>query len=638
MTLIGQTKETKAADLLFENLSFSDAAIAYKRLATKKTTEHVLKRLGDSYYKNVKMQEASEAYTELFETFIPKESEYMFKYAQTLRAIGNFEASDNWMKKFHLVNKNDSRGINFTSSAEDLAKIKDNKQYYEVTNLRSINTVNSDFGVTDYGNTILFSSPKNRSVFVKISHTRNEKHFLDIFKVVKEKISTKEGVNSDVRPMFSDAINSKFHESSVTFSKDNKIMYLTRNNYIDGKYRIDKKGYNNLKILRATWNLDEWDNLEELPFNSNEYSVGHPSISKDGKRLYFASDMPGGIGETDIYYVTINDDGSFGPPQNLGPKINTEGREMFPFISNDDILYFSSDGHFGIGALDIFESKLENGDFQKPENLKAPVNSNLDDFAFSINPVTKEGYLSSNREGGIGDDDIYAVLQLKKPCFNDIAITVIDKNTKLPLAESRIILKDNDDNLVKDTYTDTQGNYKFNLPCDKNYVIIATKDTFTPDQKLFLSIGKEPVVLELVKVVKEEEKEVFVLNENKDLIININPIYFNFDKSNIRPDAKVELDHIVSVMNQYPNLIISSNSHTDARGNDLYNEKLSDRRAKSTVKYIVSKGIRANRITGKGYGETRLTNGCIDNNGVKIKCTKAQHQANRRTEFVIIKK
>ncbi|QTE24466.1 OmpA family protein [Polaribacter cellanae] len=643
--MLGQTKDTKKADVHFENLSYALAAQEYKKLAEENATEHVLQRLADSYYFNVKMQEASAAYSRLFTNFPTQKPEYIFRYAQALRATGNFSDSNAWMKKFHEAKKNDSRGIHFTNHKATLNELRNGKPNYTVSNLRSINTVNSDFGVTDYGNTILFSSPRKGNVFVKRSHTRNNKNFLDIYKVIKEKITTNEGDNSDVRPMFTDEVNSKYHESSVAFSPDKKTMYFTRNNYNKGVYKNDKKGYNNLKIYKAVWVDNKWTNVEEVSFNSNEYSTGHPSVSKDGKTLYFASDIPGGIGKTDIYKVAINNDGSFGTPQNLGSKVNTEGREMFPFISDEEVLYFSSDGHFGIGALDVFATRIEKGEYKTPVNLKAPVNSPLDDFAFSINSIDRTGYLSSNREGGVGDDDIYAVVELEKPeiisvklpCMQVVSGVVKDKKLQTPLPGAKLVLKDAKAKIVKEVYADANAAFSFTLPCNRQYTLEVTKEYYEPDTVSFMSTEKKEIALNLdfaLDIVSD-----FAYNERGELIIKIEPIYFDYNKANIRPDAAIELNHIANIMKKYPKLVIRSSSHTDARGKARYNEALSNRRAKSSVAYIIEKGISSSRIIGKGFGETRLINECVDNDNHtnRVKCTKEQHQANRRTEFVIVK-
>ena len=639
-TLFGQTNETKLADTYFENLSYLKAAEEYKKLAKKNPTEHILKRLGDAYYKNVQMEEASLAYAELFSKYKPEDTEYMFKYAQSLRAIGNFEDSNLWMKKFRKANKKDSRGENFTDKSISLSELIEGEPDFSVENLKAINTEYSDFGVTEYGNTILFSSPKRRSKFIKMSHSRNGKNFLDIYKVNKNKLNA-----AEVRPMFTDKVNTKFHESSVTFSPDKKTMYFTRNNYVDGKYRKDKKGYNNLIIMQAKWVKDKWDDIKELPFCSNQYSVGHPSVSKDGKRLYFTSDMPGSIGATDIYYVNINEDGSFGFIENLGIEVNTEGREMFPYISDDDVLYFSSDGHFGIGALDVFASQKINGFYTKPVNLKAPINSELDDFAFSINLETKKGYLSSNRKGGVGDDDIYSlemlskkeeVVQVKTICKQRISGIVRESKFKNHLSNAGLILRNSIGQIVKDTIADNLGKFSFKLPCNEKYTITASKEYFKEDTAPFET--SEAVSVKLNLDFALEIVDDFEYNSLDELVVKIRPIYFDYNKWNIRPDAANELDIIVNVMLKYPKLLVTSTSHTDARGKSSYNLSLSEKRAQSTVKYLLEKGIDSDRISGEGFGETKLTNKCVENDAKTdtVNCLDVEHQANRRTEFIIL--
>lgn len=636
LTIFGQTRETKEADAFFENFSYKNAAEAYEELAEKNATEHVLKRLGDSYYLNVNMQKASESYATLFANFTPKESEYMFKYAQSLRVLGNFEASNIWTNKFREANRKASRGIYGTSKEASLGELKDFKGAYEVTNLRSINSVNSDFGATDYGNSILFSSPRVVNSLVKRINTVKEKKFLEIYTVKKENLSTKVGDVSKVSPLFSDLKDSELHESSVTFSPDNKTIYFTSNNYIDGKFLVDKEGYNNLKILKADWVLDKWDNIVELPFCNNEYSVGHPSLSKDGKRLYFVSDMPGGMGKTDIYVVDIYKDGVYGAIQNLGISVNTEEREMFPFISDDDVLYFSSDGHIGKGDLDVFATKKAGGFFKTPVNLNFPINTKSDDFAFSINPATKKGYLSSNREGGAGDDDIYEVLEIDEPCTQTVSIIAREVQFKNTLPYVKLHLKDAVGNIIKDTITDEQGRLSFKLPCNQKFTIEGSKEYYRSDTEHFATSEKATfnLALDLFLEITED----FGYTKSNELIIKINPIYFNYNKWDIRPDAMLELDHIVKIMTKYPKIIVVSASYTDARGKSSYNELLSQRRAKSAVNYIFSRGISSDRIYGKGYGESNLTNQCIDNDSHSnsIKCSEAQHQENRRTSFIVL--
>ncbi len=637
LPLLAQTKKTKKADSYFNKMAYINAAKAYEKIAKKSPTptKHVLQQLGDSYYYNVKMAKASSAYNRLFLFYAHEVSpEYMFKYAQALRGIKKYKESDKWIQKFNEAKKEDRRGENFIRNKEKITLLKEDPKF-SISNLKNINSSLSDFGTTFYKNGILFASSKRENRQVKRIYAWNKQPFLDIYYAP---VDTSNQVGNIVK--FPKKINSKYHESSVSFSPDKQVMYFTRNNYNNGKYREDKKGINKLKIYRAERDSvnNTWKNIKELPFNSNEYSVGHPSVSKDGKKLYFTSDMPGTIGQTDIFYVEIKGYNSYGNPVNLGKNINTEGREMFPYISDDNTLYFSSDGRFGLGALDIFSSKLETTGFEKAINLKAPVNSELDDFAFIINPTTRKGYVSSNRKGGLGDDDIYSVTQLEEiiipPCFTEKQGVVVDKITQQILPGAKVILSKNNIKLDS-TIVGADARFRFKVSCDSTYVVKATKEYYLPSKQIFVAkkaTEKEDIKLQLIL------HNDFTHCEEGAICIKINPIYFNYNKSDIRPDAAEELNHIVSIMRKYPKIIIQSGSHTDARGRARYNEKLSDRRAKSTVRYIISQGISPERISGKGFGETRLTNGCVDNDRHtnRVKCSAEEHQANRRTEFVIV--
>ncbi len=634
--VFGQSIDTKKADKYFESLSFIKAAQTYETLLKKDTTAHILKRLGDCYYLNSRMEEASKWYGQLFAGFETDSihSDYFFKYGQALRGTGNYKDSDKWLKKFSESRKKDARGLNFANSQNNLKNLSPEKPSFTLKNVEGINTAKSDYGANFYNGGIIYASIGKERDFVKRQHTWNDQGFLDMFSADVEGNSA-----SNILPV--KELNSAYHESSASFSPDGKTMYFTRNNY-DKKLRRDSKGIANLKLYKAEWIDEKWQNITELPFNSDEYSVGHPAVSTDGKKLYFASDMSGSIGQTDIFYVAIHEDGSFGAIQTLGIHVNTEGREMFPYIVNND-LYFSSDGHFGLGGLDVFKSEYKEGDFQPPVNMKSPVNSQGDDFAFVINPERKLGYLSSNREGGKGSDDIYSfeyneVVEVveEKPCKQEVSGIVVDKKFGIPLSNAKIkLVKQSDGTVVSELITGVSGKFSYTLPCSETYKITASKEYYKSDSNTFKTTEAMSLELDLdfdLGIIDE-----FEYNDRDELMIRINPIFFDYNKSDIRTDAAVELDRIVSIMNRFPKLIIESTSHTDARGKARYNESLSDRRAKSTVRYIVSKGISEDRITGKGYGESKLTNGCVDNDAHtnRVKCTKEEHQANRRSEFLI---
>ncbi|MDG1397391.1 MAG: OmpA family protein [Polaribacter sp.] len=640
----GQTPATKLADTYYENLSYVKAIKEYKMLADIDPTAYILKRLGDSYYASLRMKEAAVTYAKLFTIYNLKEEDYIFKYAQSLKSISRFEEALYWMEKYQKLEKPNTE-VNNVPPNELVSARKEKPRYNEeqkennfnetlkekfiLENLYQLNTQFSDFGVTEYRNTILFSSPRKlREISTEVNEG-NGGNYLDIYQVNKEDVGLK-----DRKKQFSKKVNEKFHESSISFSPNADVMYFTRNNFNYGDYKVDGKGYINLKIYKADYINGSWQNIMELPFCSDNYSVGHPTLSKDGKLLYFVSDMPGSFGATDLFVVDIKFDGTFGTPRNLGNTVNTKGREMFPFIADDNTLYFSSDGHTGMGNLDIFESKMINQQFQLPINLKAPFNSESDDFAFSINAKKNMGYLSSNRKGGKGDDDIYRFKkEFEEPevCNQVVSGTVRNLKFQKYLPYSKLVVKDVNNKIIKETTADEFGRYSFQFPCNQTYVITASKEYYIPETKTFKTDKSLTIDLDLDII------DDFVFNNAKEIIIKINDIYFDYDQWDIRPDAARELDHIIEVMNKYPLMKITSTSHTDARGTDSYNESLSQKRADATVDYIIYRGIRPDRITGKGYGESRLTNKCVDNDWHtnRVYCSEKKHQANRRTAFVI---
>ncbi|MBK9798910.1 MAG: OmpA family protein [Bacteroidetes bacterium] len=399
-------------------------------------------------------------------------------------------------------------------------------------------------------------------------------------------------------------------------------MYYTRSNYFKKKLKASTKSENNLKIFKAKLVNGKWEGSEEMPFNSDEYSVGHPTLSADGKTLYFTSDMPGGQGGSDIYFSKW--DGKWGKPQNMGPEINTPGKESFPYSHDEDSsFYFSSDGNVSLGGLDIFKCKWDGSKWGSPVNIKAPLNSQKDDFAFSMKADNKSGYLSSNRGG---EDRIYewAAIPPVEPVYYTEG-TVTDKATGKPLPGAKVLFKNMDDGTEEFVTTDENGKYKYEIKPNKHYDIVASKDlyfvkkdkVFVPKSKLGESITKdlalEPIVI--------------------DKPIVIENIYYDLGKWDIRPEAAAELDKLVQFLRDNGKISIELSSHTDCRASDAYNLNLSDKRAKSAVDYLISKGIDGTRLKAKGYGETKLLNKCDDG----ITCTEEEHQLNRRTEIKVLK-
>ena len=435
---------------------------------------------------------------------------------------------------------------------------------------------------------------------------------------------------------FQSEINSKFNESTPVFTKDGKTVYFTRNNYLNGKKGEDSQNTTLLKLYSATLEGKKWTNIKELSFNSNNYSVAHPALSMDEHTLYFASDMPGTLGESDLYKIAINTDGSFGAPINLGNKINTEGRETFPMITSDGELYFASDGHPGLGGLDIFVSKINtNENHSDVINVGEPVNSSYDDFGFLINDKTRYGYFTSNREGGKGSDDIYKFKETKKLVFNceqNLSGLVVDKQTTLPLPEAKVTLLDSAFNSIKDVISDKEGKFDFGLKdCKDIFYIKVEKQNFATNQTKEIIIKDNEASFVEIPLDKSSK----IIEKGNDLmkLYDINIIYFDLSKYNIRPDAEVELAKILDVLEQHPRMKIDIRSHTDSRQSAEKNRILSQNRANSTMAWLVKHGINKNRLTAKGFGESQLLNKCVDG----VNCTEEEHQANRRSEFIVIK-
>jgi outer membrane protein OmpA-like peptidoglycan-associated protein len=431
---------------------------------------------------------------------------------------------------------------------------------------------------------------------------------------------------------FNKIINSKFHESTPVFTKDDKTMYFTRNNYLSGKKGKDSKEITLLKIYKSTRNTEgEWDNVVALPFNSDSYSIAHPALSVNEKTLYFSSDMPGSIGQSDLFQVAINSDGSYGIPQNLGNTINTEGKETFPFISKDNQLYFASDGRPGLGGLDVYVANIESDtSFTNIQNVGSPINSADDDFAFFIDSKSRNGFFTSNRAGGKGQDDIYKFTETHKlSCEQTLTGVILDKETNKIVPDAKLSLFDEKFQFLKEAASDHNGNYSFEVVCGKTYYVRAEKlgyETKEGNIAVDKTSGKSELNLALEQRIKPISIETDLAKT-----LNIPMIYFDLDKSFIRKDASFELTKLLVVMQEYPKMKIDIRSYTDSRETAQYNKFLSERRAKSTMEWLVKKGIGANRLNARGYGETKLVNKC--SNGVK--CTEEEHQANRRSEFVI---
>lgn len=626
----GQSAKLAKANRKFENLAYIDAIEIYKELAKEGEASYdIYSKIADSYYFNSKYSDASQWYDKIVQNYKSQvTSEQYFRFAQTLRAIDEYDRADEMMTTFSELSGLDYRAELFKEKPDYVRVEGYRKSDYKIDMIRQINSRYSDFGPTYYKEKqLIFASSRDTGVFAKRIHKWNNQPFLDFY------ISTmKEDGKLTPPQRFSKVLNTKFHESTSTFSADGKTVYFTRNNFTAKQYASSKNGINKLKIYRSRRGKEQWTEAEELPFNDDEWSTAHPTLSRNGKKLYFASDRPGTVGLSDIWVVDILEDGTFSEPENLGRPINTEGRESFPFLSDSGVLYFASDGHPGLGGFDIFVS-APTSEQVTVLSLGAPVNSPSDDFAFIVKDSAKTGFFSSSRKRGMGSDDIYQFEQEELPeptC--DVVITgvITDVNTGVVLPEATVQLLSLDNEVLAETSVDELGVYTFDTECSTRYIIRASERLYYDKEVVVTTTPKSSTIEQDLAL----ELRLTEVNLGDDLakILDLKPIYFDYDKSDIRPDAAIELTKIISAMRQVPSMVISARSHTDSRGRDSYNLSLSDRRAKSTVAYIISRGIEPSRIQGKGYGETQLVNQC--SNGVK--CSDEEHQLNRRSEFIVV--
>jgi len=700
---------------------------------TDKTTE-IKRELALSYF-NTAQYELSEKYFLELVNLDDKTADDIYNYVKVLLINQKYSVAKIWMTEFQRLAPTDTRATLFASDIGFYNDLQQDNGYFSIKNL-DINTEAEDFAPAFYKNQVVFTSSRQGITPIKRKWNWNNLPFLDLY------IANADSSSLELSDIKQFNFNKKFHEGTVSFNKNADYMIYTSNNYkqksSDGVYKLE--------MYYTIFSDNKWQKPEPMPFNDPEYSVGHPSLSADGKILFFASDMPGGHGGVDIYVSTLNSLGEWSNPVNLGNDINTAGNEMFPFYHADGYIFFASNGHPGLGGLDLFVTQKDGTGYKKPQNLGAPINTNFDDFAFIINQELTQGYYSSNRFSGKGNDDIYS-FNLLKPFFAKKIITGITKdNLGNILPDVNVTLFGQNGDELGAVISDTNGYFTFTVEPDKIFTIAGKKPVYKDDVKIVstkvpelevkteLILSKVPefsfyglitdfktkniidsvsvliidktdninynlstdnlgefttsvnnITLNSVNdyeiIIKKHgyipvdkdftitfdhegeydlsdvlDIELHKLNIGDDIAktLNVNPIYFDLSKWNIRADAAIELDKIVKVMNDYPTLVIELGSHTDSRGSDASNQTLSQKRATSSADYIKQKITNPSRITGRGYGETTnfvinqethdeydfLPLGQILDNDFIYSLTRSQqqiaHQLNRRTEFKII--
>lgn len=727
-----QKAKLQKANTEFEDFNYNTAIQLYLEILDKADISEAKIKLAESYRKINNMGEAEFWYGQV--VYLPEAKPiYYLYYGKSLQANGKCQLAKKWFEKYSAEEPDDLRGqlLANTCDREELEKmLKSRKDFYEIKKL-PFNTAFDDFGPTFYKGDVVFASERDNTGPTNRIHEWTGYPFLDLF-IISVDTADAEALEFkyEGKPKkYSNRLNTKYHDGPICFNKDESKIFFTRNN-LDERNRVgkDDEGTIRLKIFTANLEGEKWTEVQGLPFNSDEYSVAHPTLDIDGKTLYFSSDMPGGFGGMDLYY-TILEDGQWSPPRNLGPRINTEGHEVFPYVHSSGRLYFSSDGHVGLGMLDLYYIDNNDGVWGPPMNIGFPVNTPSDDFGLILNEEETFGYFSSNREGGVGRDDIYSF----KYSVVKVEVLVYDENTNEPIENAAVL----DDCSGLEMYTGSNGRVMIELPLNKCCTFTASKETYVDNAlesctndykastKVFVKIPlSQPMDFAIEGLVYDEETGEPLANSTVTLIpdcggetiefetdvdgryrfvldrdccyslkaghdayfavstdkpyctrglsksqtfthdfplrryvdttvppghpeitennpcdgigrkFRIEHIYYDFDKAYIRQDAEEPLSQLIKLLEDNPDLIVEIGSHTDARGSNRYNIRLSARRAESVVKYLIRQGIDDNRLRAKGYGETDPTNDCYD----EIPCTEEQHQRNRRTEFRVVGK
>ncbi|WP_281234650.1 OmpA family protein [Flavobacterium gelatinilyticum] len=519
-----QDQEMIRAKKFFDRTYYTEAIVLYQKLADEKPSQEVIKNLADSYYYTNDLIKAQRYYRLLIKNYNNNlDREYYYRYAQTLKATNSYDDANEALREYYNKSANTEDAANFEKDIKTLENVSAIGQRFEIKNL-PINTPNSEFGAVKYKDNLVFAGVKLKPGLFDKKFKWDNAGYLNLVSIPLKNSNSSDSIVH----YFAKELKTGMHESNAVFTKDGKTMYFTRNNSKNGKKKKDDKKISNLQIFKAELENGKWTNITSLPFNSPNYSVEHPALSADEKVLYFASDMPGSFGSFDIYSVNINK-GAFDTPKNLGPEINTDKREQFPFASADNKLYFSSDGHLGYGSLDVFVSEINGNEYSKPVNIGLPLNSNLDDFAFNIDSDTKEGYFSSNREGGKGKDDIYQFKEIKdlivEDCKQFIAGTITDFDSKAVLENATVLLQDSNNKMLYTITTSADGKFSFTVPCEASYKVSAFKENYTNASKTLMTdkirdkINDASLELRSLEAIKQEEKDLAEKKRKQEILI-----------------------------------------------------------------------------------------------------------------------
>lgn len=599
------------ANIEYDNLQYSNAIRDYNKVLAKKNIVGAKIKLANTYRLVNDMEASASLFADVV-TYPESEPINMLHYSRALMSLNEYDNAKIWLNEYLAKVPGDEVAKTLLESCKNTSSFMRDTTLYSLNEIK-LSGFESTFGQAPYRDGAIFSANKKAKTKAQ-KDPWSGNSFYDLYYSEKDA----NGHWLEPKPLAGE-INGRYHEGPAVFNKAGDIAYFTRSNYIKNKLLKSSKNENNLKLFTAKLVNGEWAQLEQLPFNSDEYSVGHPALSPDEKTLYFVSDMPGGFGGTDVY-KSVYSNSTWGKPENLGKEINTPGNEMFPFVSEDGKLFFSSNAHINMGGLDVFSSSLDekNNSWSAVENLNYPINSTGDDFAFVLLNGEKSGFVSSNRNS---PDKIYE-FEMHDPTFT-LKGKVIEKEKRTPIKNAVVTLTDKKDDTKVTVNTDKFGMYSMSLKPNSDFTVSAFKENFLTQSADISTKNKK---------YSEEFERNFELDSlvlEKPIVVE--NIYYDFDKWFIRPDAALELDKLVRTLNDNPAINIEMGSHADSRGTAKYNLALTDKRAKSAVDYLVTQGISPNRLTWKGYGESKLVNGCKDN----VECTEEEHQQNRRTEFKV---
>lgn len=598
-------------DRYYDALAYSKAIPHYEKAYEKRQDKDIALKLADAYKRTGDYARAELMYAKVAGENASRDK-LSVEYASVLMANQKYNDAAHLLHAYLADHNEDNRARMLLQSCESVTDRYIDTSLYDLMPL-DLDGFTNTFSVMKYPDGIAFIADKEVRGGKKQNPWTGDS-YLDIYAMEQ----TDEGTWTEPEMLLGE-LNGPYHEGPAAFTKDGKEMYFTRSNYFKKKMEINDNRENNLKIFKASLVNNEWKNLVELPFNSDDYSVAHPTLSADGNTMYFISDMPGGFGGSDIYKST-QVDAVWTTPENLGEQINTEGNEMFPYYDEDGSLYFSSDAHNSMGGLDVFVSHNANGIWTQPENLNYPINTDKDDFGFVIDKKTRTGFVSSSRS----DKDMIYQFIANDPTFHLIG-HAYKKGSGEPVEGVEVEITNRKTNEMIVATSDFEGYFKIKLMPESDYDIICRK------------MGCFAKTNEVSTVGLRYSTDLYADFELEEIVINkpivLNNIYYDFDKWNIRADATRILDSLAKVLEDNPNIEIQLGSHTDVRGKRNYNKYLSNRRAKSVVEYLIGKGIDPSRLTWKGYGESEPINKCVEG----VFCSDLEHEENRRTEFRVIK-